>query len=144
MNQSTYEGLNPVGPRLGKIEAIPVTTASVIIDLQARTNIWSALQGGRLVLMGAQADVYFAHNSENGGSIDQTSTAAGSATACAVITAGSILPLRPPYVTQADVNSSGGTITNVGMCRYLLVRGDVASTLRVWVASEKPSTRSAT
>jgi hypothetical protein len=144
MNQATWEFLNPIGARLGKVNAIPVTTASVVIDLSTYTNIWAALIAGRAVLVKATADVYYAFNSENGGTIDQTASGTGSqATHCDVIPAGSCLPLKPPYVTQADVNGSAGAITNVGMCRYLLVKGDVATILRVQVVSERPSTRSA-
>lgn len=141
MNWSTLEGLNPVGARLKQIEAIPVTTASVIIDLSLRTNIWSALIAGRLVMVQAQADVYYAFNSENGGSIDQTNVTAGNATQCALIPAGACLPFRPPYASQQDINSSAGAITLLGMCRFLLVRGDVASTLRLYLGSEKNSQR---
>lgn len=141
MNTSVLEGLQPVGARLKQIEAIPVTTSSVIIDLQARTNIWGPLTGGRIVMVTAQADVYYAFNSENAGSIDQTVTSAASVQACDLIPGGAKLPFRPPYASQQDINSSAGAITNLGMCRYLIVRGDVASTLRFYVAGEKPSQR---
>lgn len=145
MNQATWENLNPIGPRLGKVAGIPVTTSSVIIDLSTYTQVWAALNGGRGVMMIATADVYYAFNSENSGSIDQTVSGPGSAaTTPSVIPAGAARPLKPPYTTQADINSSGGAITNIGQCRYMLVRGDVASILRVEIASEKPSTRSAT
>lgn len=142
---ATWAAMNPVGPRLGKTAAVAVTTASVVKDLQTMCagNIWSALQSGQLVMMLSVADVYIAFNSENGGTIDQAAVDATTpGQQCGVLPAGIAVPLRPPYTTQADINGSAGAITLIGMTRYMLVKGDVASTLRLWVASEKPSARS--
>lgn len=145
--QDVQEGLRPIGARLAKVEAIPVTTSSVIIDLQARTNIWNAstdsASQGRLLMLQTSADVYYAFNSENSGSIDQTNTTPGNATQCDMIPAGARVPIRVPYTSQAQVNANASGITNLGMCRYLLVRGDIASTLRISLASEASSKKNA-
>lgn len=139
---ATWSSLNPIGARLGKTAAVAVTTGSVVKDLQSLTNIWTALTKGQLVMVQTQADVYYAFNSENGGTIDQTAAdATNPSQQCALIPAGACLPFRPPYVSQTEINQSGGALTNLGMCRYLLVRGDAASTMRLYIASEKPSDR---
>lgn len=133
------EAFNPLGCALGKVEAIPVTTSSVIIDLSTRTNIYADLQAGRLMLADADgADVYYAFNSENSGSIDQTNTTAANQTQCGRIPAGMLVPMRVPYHNQQEANQ--GSLT-VGMYRYLLVRANVACTLRLYVCSETPSKR---
>lgn len=140
MSIYTNEAFSPRGARLGKIEAIAVTTSSAIIDLSARTNIWADLQAGRLLLADADgADVYYAFNSENSGTIDQTNTTAGNQTQCARIPAGALVPLRPYYHTLAKKNASLGAITVEGICRYLLVRAPIACTLRLSICSEQPS-----
>lgn len=134
------EAFAPLGAALSKVEAIPVTTSSVIIDLSTRTNIYADLQAGRLMLADADgADVYFAFNSENSGSIDQTNTTAANATQCARVPAGALVPMRPPYHNQQEANQGG---LSVGMYRYLLVRANIACTLRLSIVSEAPNKRS--
>jgi|SRR5882672_1376252 len=140
MSMYQNEAFSPRGARLSKIEAIAVTTTSAIIDLSTRTNIWADLQAGRMMLADADgADVYFAFNSENSGTIDQTAVTAGGATQCARIPAGALVPMRPYYHTLAKKNASGGTITSEGICRYLLVKAPIVCTLRLSICSEQPS-----
>jgi hypothetical protein len=144
MSNWDNEWHGPVGARLGKVEAIAVTSVSAIIDLSLRTNIYADLQAGRMVLADADgAPVYYAFTSEATGTIDNTSTTAGSATACARIS--DVLPpqrLRPPILTQQEVNSSAGAFTNTGACRYLIVKtASTGATLRLSVCSEDPAKR---
>lgn len=137
------EAFSPRGARLSKIEAIAVTPTSAIIDLSTRTNIYAELLAGRLMLADADgADIYYAFNSENAGTINEANTTAGNATQCARIPAGALVPMRPYYHTLAKKNASGGAITVEGACRYLLVKtatGGVNATLRLSICSEQPS-----
>lgn len=134
---AALEGLEPVGARLRQIEAIAVTTSSVIIDLSTRTNLYAAAQSGRLLIFQSSgADIFYAFTSENSGSIDETNTTAGNATQCDMIPAGARIPIRPPYTPQYLINGSAGAIITAGMCRYLIVKGLVATTLRVSLASQ--------
>jgi hypothetical protein len=142
LSKAAQEGLEPVGARLGDIEAIAVTTSSVIIDLSTRTNIYAEIDAGRLLMaQSSGVDVFYAFHSENSGSIDETNTTAGNQTQCDMIPAGARIPMRPPYLSQRDINSSGGTLTNTGKCRYLLVKAPVATTLRLSLASEDQNKR---
>lgn len=144
MSEYSYEWWGPVGARIGKVEAIAVTAVSAVIDLSLRTNIYAELQAGRMVMADADGgDVYYAFSSEPVATIDNTSTVAGSATACARIAA--LLPpqrMRPPILTQSEVNSSAGALTNTGMCRYLVVKTAAGTaTLRLHICSEAPNKR---
>lgn len=132
-----------VGAQLGKIEAIAVTNSSVAIDLSARTNIYADLQAGRVLVACPDAVVWYAFSSESGGTIDNTSTAAHSATACAALEANVNTPLLVPMVDQQEVNSSAGALTVTGMCRYLIVKTATSAILRLWVATETPRKRNA-
>lgn len=144
ISRAAQEGLEPVGARLKQIEAVAVTTSSVIIDLSTRTNIWTALQSGRLLMMQSSGtDVFYAFNTENSGSIDDTNTTAGNATQCDMVPAGARLPVRPPYIPQIQINQSAGTITNLGLCRYLIVKAPIATVLRLSLASEDPNVKNA-
>lgn len=137
LSKAAQEGLEPVGARLKDIEALAVTTSSVIIDLSTRAAIWAELQAGRLMMVQSSGvDVFYAFHSENSGSIDETNTTAGNATQCDMVPAGARLPMRPPYVTQKEVNSSAGATTNLGLCQFLIVKGPVATILRLSLASE--------
>lgn len=142
MSVVSDEAWSPVGARLGKVECIAVTASSVVHDLSTRTNIWTELQNGRLVLADADgADVYYAFNAENAGSIDNTNTTAANQTQCARIPSGALVEFRPPYYSQAEINAPSSGLTNTGMSRYLIVKcaAGLTATLRLSVASEAPS-----
>lgn len=140
------EAFNPLGARLGLIADIAVTATSAVIDLSTWPAFYAQLQAGRLMLADADgADVYYAFNSENSGTIaiaGATAAGPGLATQCARVPAGALVPMRPPYHDQKDVNSSAGAITSAGICRYLLVIASVPCTLRLDIVSETTSKRS--
>lgn len=130
MSQLDLEAVNPIAAQLGKIRAIPVTTSSVIFDLSASTEVWTDVQGGRMLRLRADGnDVYYAFNFTNTGTIDETNTTQGNATQCAVIPAGDYEDVRVPRVE----GPAGG------LCQYLLVKGAAACTLRLSVTSADPS-----
>lgn len=135
------EAYGPVGVQKSKVECLPITSASTIFDLSTRTNIYTALTEGRLCLADADgADVYYVFSSENSGTVDNTNTTAANATQCPRIPTGALVEFRPPIITQADANSSGGTITNVGMCKYLIAKtASGTATLRLAIVSATPS-----
>lgn|SRR5262249_46788883 len=143
ITQQMEEGLCPIGATLKGVEAIAVTTSSVIIDLSTRTNIWTAMQRGHLITADADgADVYYAFNDANSGSIDQTNTTAGNATQCGRIPAGALPPMRAAVFGPKDINGTGGDMgqrTNPGRCQYLIVRAGIPCTLRLYVSSQAPS-----
>lgn len=143
LSQAVEEGLTPIGAVLKGVEAIAVTTSSVIIDLSTRTNIWNAMLHGHLITADADgADVYYAFNDANSGSIDQTNTTAANATQCARFPTGALVPFRAAKFQQQDVNGAQGDFgqrTNVGRCQYLIVRAGIACTLRLYVSSQAPS-----
>lgn len=142
-SQNVEEGFCPVFAVLRGCEAIAVTTSSVVIDLSARTNIWTAMLRGHLITADADgADIYYAFTDANSGSIDQTNTTAGNATQCARIPAGALVPGRTVKFGLQDVNGTAGDFgqrTNAGRCQFLIVRAGVASTLRLYVSSQAPS-----
>lgn len=143
MSNPELQQTSHTGAQLGKIEAIPVTATSVEHDLATRTNIYADLQAGRLLMVVADTnDVFYAFSSESGGTVDNTSTTAASTTACGRFVKDEPTPVIPPMVSQQQVNSSAGALTNTGLCRYLLVKtASATATLRLWVATEPPHRR---
>jgi hypothetical protein len=131
MSQLDLEAVNPIGPLLGQIRAIAVTTSSARFDLSALAEFGT---GGdemaRVFRFTANGgDVYIAFNTSNAGSIDETNTTAGNATQCDVIPDGQFRDFRMPYVN--------GT----GLATWLLVKGSVACKLRISKSSEDPIQR---
>lgn len=142
MSVVSDEAWSPVGARVGKVEAIPITATSTVFDLSARTNIYADLQAGRLCLADADgADVYYFFSSENSGTADPANVTAANATQCARIPTGALVEFRPPYYSQAEINAPSSGLTNIGMARYLVARTATGSTatLRLHIASEAPS-----
>ena len=120
------ESVDPKGARLGNIRAIAVTTSSAITDLSASTEIWNDILAGRMIRMRADGgDVYYAFNTANSGTVDQTNTTPGNATQCDIIPAGQFIDVRPPYAANA-------------LGQWLILKGSVACTLRISVCSESP------
>lgn len=141
MTSVIQQAFDPRGGLKAHVECIAVTSTSAIIDLSARTNIYADLSAGLLCLADADgADVYYLFSSENSGTVDNTNTTAANATQCVRIPQDTTVPFRPPFMTQADVNGSAGAITNVGMCKYLIVKTAAApATLRLTIISNQPS-----
>lgn len=135
------EAFAPIGARLGKITVLPVDNGAGgdRFDISA-TEIWNDLIAGRLILADADgADIYYAWNSENSGTVDETATT-GAATQCGRVPAGALVPFRPFFHSIKSKNSSGGTVTSEGICKYLIVKCTVASAkLRLYVCSQAPS-----
>lgn len=141
--QFTYEAFGPVGALKAKVECLAITSASTIFDLSTRTNIYADLCAGRLCLADADgADVYYVFSSENSGTVDNTNTTAANATQCARFPTGALCDFRPPVLTQAEVNSSGGTLTNTGMAKYLIAKtASGTATLRLTIVAEAQNKR---
>lgn len=143
MSVVSDQAWSPVGARIRKIEAIAVTASSVVVDLSLRTNIYQDLLDGQLCLADADGnDIYYAFSSEAAAdTIDNTNTTAANATQCARIPAGALVEFRPPYISQKEVNSSAGALTNLAMCKYLLVKcaAGLTATLRLSIVSEAPN-----
>lgn len=130
MSQLDLEAVNPIGPMLGKIRAVAVTTSSARHDLAALAEFGTGNELSRVLRLEANGgDVYYAFNTSDAGTVDEANTTAGNATQCAVIPDGQFRDIRVPYVR--------GT----GLASWLLVKGSAACVLRVSLSSENPITR---
>lgn len=141
MSIQQAEAFNPLGALQNKIAVVAVTTSSNPNDMSG-TNIWADVQAGRLLLADADgADVYYFWTSESAKTVDETATSG--ANQAMRIPAGALVPMRPPYITIGEKNSSAGAITNDGVCKFLVVKAPIACKLRLAVVSETPSHRGA-
>ena len=134
MSQLDLEAVNPIAAQLGKIRAVAVTTTSTRHNLAVTgTEVWADVILGRMLRMYADGnDVYYAFNSADAGTVDETNTTAANATQCACIPAGDFRDVRPPY------------IKGTGLCSWLIVKvaaSTAAAVLRLEISSEDPVTK---
>jgi hypothetical protein len=130
MSQLDLEAVNPIGPLLGDIRAIAVTTSSARYDLSALAEFGLGEDLARVLRFEADGgNVYMAFTTANSGSISESVTTAGDAQQCAVIQAGTFKDYRLPYVR------------GVGLATWILVKGSPACTLRISISSEDPAQR---
>lgn len=130
------EEFTPVGARLGKIRALPVTASSVPFDLLAvATEITTGdgADGGRFIRLRADGcDVYYAFDVATG-TIDKTNSAAGNTLQCDVIPSGQYIDIQIPY--------KPGLPGVAGLCSWLMIQGSATGFLRLSLSSESPRQR---
>jgi len=135
MSQSELEASNPIAAQMSKVRAVAVTAASARHNMALSTEVWTdVIAGRRLRLTADGGDVYFFFNNADAGTVDEAMTTQGNANQCDVIFASSSIVVRPPFVKIGGANVAG-------VCAWLVVKGSVACTLRISVASEDPGAR---
>lgn len=126
MSTLEMESLTPIGAQLGKVRAISVTTSSARHNLAALTELSAAVDRGAILRLRADGDdVYYAFNTADSGSIDETNTTASNATQCDMIPAGDFIDVRCPRIADT-------------LATWLLVKGPTACRLRISISSENP------
>jgi hypothetical protein len=117
------------GPRASLLFNVAITTSSQAIDLNGANyaSLLAAIQDGRMVTLQADGGKVWYRWGTATGTVDETKTAADTpANQGAVLAADERRDERPP-----------GSGTNA--CTWLIVKGQVACTLRIYVSSVSPS-----
>lgn len=137
MSEEQQEFFCPVGPsasatanaREGRIFNVAVTTSSAAIDLAGAgyEGLYTAINGGRLLTLTAQGDVWYRWATATG-TVDETKTAASTPANQGILLPGGI---RVPE--RAPPNDSGTPY------KWLIVKAPVACILCIQVSGMNPN-----
>lgn len=136
MSQIALEALKPVGPVMGKIRAIAVTSTTANTDLSAISEFTG--KAARIFRLQADgADIYYGWYNVAGQTLDDTNTTQANATQAALIPAGQFRDECIPYIYAGP---SG--VSLYSFLHYKTASG--TGKLRITVVSEDPGDRGAT
>lgn len=130
MSEMSQLALNPVGPRQGRIRALPVTSSAANVDLTTLTELSEGIAGNMLLSLTAEGDVYYAFAADGATPIDRTNTTASNAAQCDFLPSGASRDLHIPWAPGTGGNSGA-------LLKFLHHQSSAATaTLRISVASE--------
>ncbi len=138
MSQIELEALKPVGPVIGKIRAIAVTSTQGNTDLTSISEFGTGTDAARIFRLRADGNnIYFGFSNSSGATIDDTNTTQANATQCDVIPAGQFVDVCLPY------KYNGTSAVCLYSFLYYKTATGLTATLRISVVSEDPGNRGA-